>query len=279
MSALSLDGKKLAARIQKDLAQRAAAFKKARGRAPKLTVVTGEGSAESSYMLALIKAAAATGVEADLHDDKSQNPASQARRLAADPTVDAVLIDRPGAADAAFAIPPSKDAEGLTPENYGRLFLVKKFSELAERGVIAPCTALAVAELLRSTEVPLAGKRAAVIGRSSILGRPAAHLLSTLGLTVTLCHSETRDLAEEISRADVVAACIGKPRMIQGAWIKKGSIVIDAGINMVAGKLCGDVEASAAERAAYLTPVPGGVGPVTTAMLLANTLTLAERAR
>lgn len=286
MSALTLDGKKLAAAIAKTLAPRAAALKKKRRRAVTLAIVADDGAADSSYRIALAAAASKLGIDADVHRasaddvrDAASDAAELVAELGADAGVDAVLIDHPNAAALASALPAAKDPEGLTAENYGRLFLIKSYDRLAADRLIAPCTALAVAELVRSTNIPLAGKRAVVVGRSAILGRPAAHLLSSLDLTVALCHGKTRDLQEEVSRADVVVAGLGKPGFIKGAWIKKDAIVVDAGVTSVGGKLRGDVEASAKERAAYLTPVPGGVGPVTTMMLLGNVLTLAERAR
>ena len=279
MSAVLLDGKKLSEQILKSLAPRAQTLRAERGRPVKLAVVAGDGAAASSYLKSLAKAAAGVGIEAPVLSVGAAGLAAAVAGAGRDLGVDAVLIDHPNASSAASALPAGKDVEGLTPEQYGRLFLIKSYEELASSRVIAPCTALAVAELLRSSNVPLTGKRAVVIGRSAILGRPAAHLLSALDLTVTLCHGKTADLASEVSRADVVVACIGKPGFIRAAWIKPGALVIDAGINMVAGKLKGDVEAAAKERAGCITPVSGGVGPVTTALLLANALTLAERAR
>ena len=193
---------------------------------------------------------------------------------------DGVLLDLPLPVLTSMICLPAcrpRDAEGVSHVNFGRLFQAKTFSEIASAGLMAPCTALAVVELLRSSGVPLAGKTAVVLGRSNIVGKPAAHLLTCLDMTVTLCHSKTPDLARKAAQADVLVSAMGKARLVKADWIKSGAVVIDAGINALDGKLCGDVDPKAVERAGYMTPVPGGVGPVTTAMLLANVVSLAER--
>jgi methylenetetrahydrofolate dehydrogenase (NADP+)/methenyltetrahydrofolate cyclohydrolase len=170
------------------------------------------------------------------------------------------------------ALPPAKDVDGLHPVNQGRL--------MAGEAGPRPCTPLGVLRLIDETGLGLAGQRAAVVGRSVLVGKPVALMLLERHATVTLCHSRTKDLADEVGRADVVVAATGQPALVRGAWIKPGAVVIDVGINRGAdGKLCGDVEfAAAAERAAFITPVPGGVGPMTVAMLLANTVAAAEQA-
>jgi methylenetetrahydrofolate dehydrogenase (NADP+) / methenyltetrahydrofolate cyclohydrolase len=168
------------------------------------------------------------------------------------------------------AIRPDKDADGLHPENLGRL--------AQGRPRFTACTPSGCMRLLALGEVELAGARAIVIGRSVLVGKPVALLLSNANATVTLCHSKTRDLPGEIARADIVVAAIGRPEFVLGAWIKPGAAVIDVGINRRAdGRLVGDVEyAAAAERARVITPVPGGVGPMTRACLLDNTVRAAE---
>jgi len=165
---------------------------------------------------------------------------------------------------------PHKDADGLHPYNQGRL--------LAGDTGLRPCTPLGVMRLIDSTGVELKGKCATVVGRSSLVGKPVALMLLERHATVTLCHSRTQDLADEVGRADVVVAALGRARAIKGAWIREGAIVIDVGISRLAsGELCGDVEFDVAqERAGFVTPVPGGVGPMTVAMLLANTVQAAE---
>lgn len=166
---------------------------------------------------------------------------------------------------------PEKDVDALHPLNQGRL--------LAGGDGLRPCTPLGVMRLLDETAIPLAGKKAVVIGRSILVGKPVSLLLLERHATVTCCHSHTTDLASEVHEADVVVAAVGQPELIKGDWIKEGAVVIDVGISrLVDGSLTGDVEfAIARERAAFITPVPGGVGPMTVAMLLVNTLQAAER--
>jgi methylenetetrahydrofolate dehydrogenase (NADP+)/methenyltetrahydrofolate cyclohydrolase len=169
------------------------------------------------------------------------------------------------------AVAPEKDVDALHPLNQGRLLL-------GEEG-LRPCTPLGVMRLLEETRVPLAGKKAVVIGRSVLVGKPVTLMLLERHATVTCCHSYTMDLAVEVRAADIVVAAIGQPEAIKGNWIKEGAVVIDVGISRLPdGSLKGDVEfAIAKERAAFITPVPGGVGPMTVAMLLANTLRAAEK--
>jgi len=169
------------------------------------------------------------------------------------------------------ALPPEKDVDGLHPVNQGRL--------LAGEPGLRPCTPLGVLHLIDETGVALKGARAVVVGRSLLVGKPVALLLLERHATVTVCHSRTVDLGAEVGRADVLVAATGQAGLVRGAWIRPGAVVIDVGMNRGPdGKLCGDVEfAAAGERAAHITPVPGGVGPMTVAMLLANTVTAAEQ--
>jgi methylenetetrahydrofolate dehydrogenase (NADP+)/methenyltetrahydrofolate cyclohydrolase len=168
-------------------------------------------------------------------------------------------------------IDPDKDVDGLHPLNQAKLVL-------GEEG-LRPCTPLGVMHLLDTTGVETKGARAVVVGRSALVGKPVAFLLLERHATVTICHSRTRDLADEVSRADILIAAIGREKHIKGGWIRPGSVVIDVGINRSAdGKLVGDVDfVPARERAGFITPVPGGVGPMTIAMLMSNTLTAAIR--
>jgi methylenetetrahydrofolate dehydrogenase (NADP+)/methenyltetrahydrofolate cyclohydrolase len=199
------------------------------------------------------------------------------RELGRRPDVHGILVQLPlpSPLDARAVIetlPPEKDVDGLHPINQGRL--------LAGEPGLRPCTPLGVLRLLDEIEAPLKGAHAVVVGRSVLVGKPVALLLLERHATVTLCHSRTIDLAAEVGRAGVVIAATGQAGLVRGEWIRPGAIVIDVGMNRGPdGKLCGDVEfAPARERAAYITPVPGGVGPMTVAMLLANTVTAAERA-
>jgi methylenetetrahydrofolate dehydrogenase (NADP+)/methenyltetrahydrofolate cyclohydrolase len=168
-------------------------------------------------------------------------------------------------------IDPDKDVDGLHPMNQAKLVL-------GEEG-LRPCTPLGVMRLLDTTGLETKGARAVVVGRSALVGKPVAFLLLERHATVTICHSRTRDLAEEVRRADILVAAIGREKLIEGEWIRPGSVVLDVGINRNAeGKLVGDVDfASARDRAGFITPVPGGVGPMTIAMLMANTVTAATR--
>jgi methylenetetrahydrofolate dehydrogenase (NADP+)/methenyltetrahydrofolate cyclohydrolase len=199
-------------------------------------------------------------------------------RLNADPETHGILVQLPlpkhiDESKVLDAISPAKDADGFHPVNVGALWLAKP----APR----PCTPAGVMRLLDEAGVDPKGKRALVVGRSNIVGKPMACMLLERHATVTIAHSRTADLAGEVGRADIVVAAIGKAEMVKGAWVKPGAVVIDVGMNRKAdGKLCGDVEfAEAEKRASAITPVPGGVGPMTIAMLLVNTLDLARRAR
>jgi len=270
-----IDGKAVAARVRADVADAAAALR-ARGVVPGLAVVlVGDDPASAVYVRSKTKAARECNV--DVFDHKLPADTSQAtlldlvRRLGADPAIDGILVQMPLPAQidadaVVHAIPPSKDVDGLHPENLGRL-------AKGRPGFVA-CTPKGCMRLLAEAGVELRGARAVVIGRSMLVGKPMSLLLSNADATVTLCHSKTRDLAAEVAAADVVVAAIGRPEMIKGAWIKPGAVVIDVGINRISDKkLVGDVELEAArERAAWITPVPGGVGPMTIAMLLANTV-------
>jgi methylenetetrahydrofolate dehydrogenase (NADP+)/methenyltetrahydrofolate cyclohydrolase len=281
MSARILDGRAQAAAV---LAE-ARAVARRRGRAPRLAIVAAAGGAAESYLKAKLKACAAAGVEVSVH---RLSPGPRAKTLglladlAGDASVDALIVETPyprglTPADVAAAMPAAKDAEGVTAASYGRFFLSKTWEEAA--ALTGPCTAVAIARLARASKVPLSGKRAVVVGRSATVGRPAAHLLSTLDLTVTLAHSRTKNLAALCREADVLVAAAGIPALVKPSWIKRGALVLDAGIHLVRGKIVGDVARGAEKRAGAVTPVPGGVGPVTTAVAVLQAARLAGRAR
>jgi methylenetetrahydrofolate dehydrogenase (NADP+)/methenyltetrahydrofolate cyclohydrolase len=254
-----------------------------RGVVPGLAVVlVGDDPASQVYVRGKTKAAREAGVEPFDHHlpatTSQQELLALVGRLNRDPAVDGVLVQLPlpaqiDASAVIEAIDPGKDVDGFHPENVGRLW------SGAPRFV--PCTPLGVMRLLAEAGTTVAGARAVVVGRSNIVGKPMAALLLAAHATVTLCHSRTADLAAEVGRADVLVAAIGKAELVRGAWIKPGATVIDVGMNRRPdGKLVGDVEfTAAAERAGAITPVPGGVGPMTIAMLLANTVASAQRRR
>lgn len=275
-----IDGKAVAARVRAEVAEKVAGLKQ-RGVVTGLTVVrVGEDPASAVYVRNKIKACAEVGiVSTEHHPDATITQAdllALIARLNADPAVHGILVQLPlpkQISEQAIleAISPAKDADGFHPFNVGCLWTGKPGPRA--------CTPHGVMRLLDEAKVELKGKHALVVGRSNIVGKPQACMLLERHATVTIAHSRTADLAAEVARADVVVAAVGKAEMIKGAWVKPGAVVIDVGMNRNAeGKLCGDVEfGPAAERAAFITPVPGGVGPMTIAMLLANTADLAAR--
>lgn len=281
MSARLLDGKALAAHLLTEARKIARAVAARRGRGPSLAVVASAGGAAEAYLKAKIRACKSAGVGIVVHRF-SAGPRTKTLGLladiAADSSVDALIVETPyprglSAADVASVIPPSKDGEGVTPEAYGRLFLAKTWDEASH--VPAPCTAEALARLALAAKVPLAGRRALVIGRSATVGRPTAHLLTCLDMTVTLAHSRTKGLAGLCREADLLVVAAGVPGLVKPSWIKRGAVVLDAGVHFRRGRLIGDCAAGAALRAKVLTPVPGGVGPVTTAVVVLQAARLA----
>ncbi|MBI4375306.1 MAG: bifunctional 5,10-methylenetetrahydrofolate dehydrogenase/5,10-methenyltetrahydrofolate cyclohydrolase [Elusimicrobia bacterium] len=289
MSARTIDGRALALKLRHALARRSRAISKAKGAPVKLALLASGDGAASAFLASKLRVCAELGIEARVWkipaSARTADILAQLRASGADPGVDAIALDLPLPRGVEVepildAIPPEKDAEGISPLNYGRLFQVRGYAEIESSVLAAPCTALAIVEMLRSVLARGAGRPAAVIGRSTIVGKPTAHLLSSLDFTVTLCHSKTKNLKEIVSRSEVVVGCAGVPGLIKGDWIRPGAAVLDAGATPVGNALRGDVEyESACRRARWITPVPGGVGPMTTAMLMANTLRLAERRR
>jgi len=277
-----IDGKLVAARLRGEVATTALELR-GRGIAPTLAVVlVGDDPASAVYVRSKSKAAREANV--DVRDHKLPATTSQAELMAlvaqlnADPVVDGILVQLPLPShldsDAVIrALDPAKDVDGLHPINLGYL--------AQGRPVFSPCTPKGCMRLLKEVGAELAGARAVVLGRSVLVGKPISLLLANANATVTMCHSKTRDLAGEIKRAEIVVAAVGRPEMVRGEWIADGAVVIDVGINRTAdGRLVGDVEfAAAAQRARAITPVPGGVGPMTIACLLENTVEAARRRR
>ena len=282
MSAQILDGKAIAAQLRGEVSVRAAALR-ARGIAPCLAVVlVGDDPASAVYVRSKTKAAREAGV--DVRDHKLPASTSQAELMAlvdalnADALVDGILVQLPLPATldsdlVIRSVDPAKDVDGLHPQSLGLL--------AQGRPTLVSCTPKGCMRLLSAANVELTGARAVVIGRSVLVGKPVGLLLANANATVTMCHSRTRDLEGEVRRADIVVAAVGRPEMIRGAWIAEGAVVLDVGINRLGdGRLVGDVEfAAAAERARAITPVPGGVGPMTIACLLENTVDAAVARR
>ena len=305
MSARILDGAAIAAQIRSELSSRAAAFTRSAGRQPALAIVlVGDKPDSQIYVNSKLKSAGDEGITATL----SHLPASTSledilslvHRLNEDDATDGILVQAPlpdslgvAAMQSVFdAIDPSKDVDGVTPANVGRL--------VQNRAELIACTPAGIVELLRRSGIEVAGQHAVVIGRSDIVGKPVSMLLLHRHATVTVCHSRTRDLSKVAATADILVAALGRPGFVRGSFVRPGATVIDVGINLVTDPdvareifheghprrglfdrkgsvLVGDVHPEVSDIAGALTPVPGGVGPLTIAMLMANTVLAAER--
>ncbi len=277
-----IDGSALSKKIREEIRREVEAMASRGEQVPGLAVIlVGEDPASSVYVNQKGRACDTAGFvsrEIKLPAETAQDDLiAMIRELNRDPAIHGILVQLPlpkhiDEAAAIEAIDPAKDVDGFHPINTGRLAI--------GTDCLMPCTPLGVIEMLRHTGINPSGKRALVVGRSNIVGKPLAAMLLKLNATVTIAHSKTANLQEEVGRADILCAAVGKPACIPGSWVKSGAIVLDVGTNAVPNpdkpgttKLVGDVEfGPAAERAAFITPVPGGVGPMTIAMLLANTL-------
>ena len=280
MTSTVIDGKAVSAKVKHEVAERVRGFVAAHGRSPGLHVVlVGDDSASQVYVRNKEKAALEAGMRGVTHrlpaDTSEAALIELVEALNADPEVDGILVQLPlptGKSEQRVIdrLDPSKDVDGLHPISAG--YLVS-----GRRGLV-PCTPMGCMRLIAETGIKLAGLHAVVVGRSNLVGKPMAQLLLREHATVTMAHSRTRDLPELCRTADVLVAAVGKAKMIQGAWVKPGAVVIDVGINRnEQGKLVGDVDFEAArEVAGFITPVPGGVGPMTIACLLSNTVDAAE---
>ena len=286
MTARRIDGRAAAAAVREQVAAAAAQFRSRTGRSPGLaTVLVGEDPASAVYVRSKGKATAEAGMESFSHQLAETVGEAELMQLVeqlnADEAVDGILVQLPlpaqiDSARVIAAIDPAKDVDGFHPVNAGRLATGLE--------ALVPCTPLGCLYLLRQELGSIAGKEAVVIGRSNIVGKPMAMLLIGESATVTVAHSKTRDLPDVVRRADIVIAAVGRPEMVRGDWIKPGAVVVDVGINRVPAaedgktRLVGDVAYDeAAEVASAITPVPGGVGPMTIAMLLRNTVVAAHR--
>ena len=267
-----VDGKKLSEEIRTEIREQIE--KLGRGRPRLAAIRVGEDPASKIYLRNKRRACEQTGLDSIQLDLPAEIPEqellAQVQRLNDDPSVHGILVQLPlpdaiDPAVVASTFRVDKDVDGLNPENAGRL--------LANQPAHYPCTPLGCIEILDRHAVQIQGAAAVVLGRSEIVGKPVALLLLHRHATVTLCHSRTRDLPSVVREADILIAAVGRPRLVRADWIKPGAAVIDVGINRVEGKLIGDVDfEGAVERAQLITPVPGGVGPLTITMLLRNTL-------
>ena len=284
MTAKIIDGKRFAEDLRGRIADHVARLKADHGITPGLAVViVGEDPASQVYVSSKAKQTAEVGMNSFKHelpaDTSEADLLALVHQLNADPAVHGILVQMPvpkhiDPNKVIEAIDPAKDVDGFHPVNVGRLS--------TGTGGIWPCTPHGCIKLLQSVEPDVEGLDALVIGRSNIVGKPVAMMLTALGCTVTIAHSKTRDLPAKARQADIIVAATGIPEMVKGDWVKEGAIVIDVGITRIEGKdrkdrLVGDVAFDEVQHARAVTPVPGGVGPMTIAMLMANTLTAACR--
>jgi methylenetetrahydrofolate dehydrogenase (NADP+)/methenyltetrahydrofolate cyclohydrolase len=282
MTAKILDGSATAKVIRAEIAEKVAKLKSERGITPRLSVIlVGEDPASVTYTRMKKKACEAAGMLSDLIEMPADSTQEQVKdviaKLNADPTVHGIMVQHPVSAhldelDILATVAVEKDVDGISALSLGRLVL--------GTADYISCTPQGIVTLLDRYDIPIKGKETVVVGRSIILGKPAALALLERHATVTICHSRTENLPDVVRRADILVAAIGKPEFIKGDWVKEGAVVVDAGYNRVEGRGVdvGDVEfAAAAERASWITPVPGGVGPMTIAMLLSHTVKAAEK--
>lgn len=278
MPATIIDGKRLAEKIRNELALEVKKLVLC-GVTPGLAVIiVGDDPASKTYVKNKRAACKEAGIAEFSHELPTKTTENELmdliKKLNTDKSVHGILVQLPlpGHIDekrVLLTISPEKDVDGFHPMNVGLLTIGEK--------CLVPCTPSAVIALIESTGIDISGKKAVIIGRSNIVGKPTALMLLKQNATVTICHSKTKNIADEVGSADIVVAAMGKPLFIKGSWIKKGAVVIDVGINRRNGKIIGDVEFDeAAKRAAAITPVPGGVGPMTIAMLLRNTVEAAK---
>lgn len=284
-----LDGRLLSAEIRAELKKEVAEFTQKQGQAPGLaTVLVGDNPASHTYVANKIKACRDVGITSfhkPLPANSSQETVQQLmNQLNNDPQVSAILLQLPlpkglDSTPLLNSISPDKDSDGLHPYNLGSLFEYKSWKEMSGSGQPLSCTPHGVVQVLLRSKIAMAGKHAVVLGRSKLVGKPMAMMLQALDATVTMCHSRTEDLPEVCRQADILIAAIGQVRFVKPAFVKDGAVVIDVGMNVAPeGGLCGDVDFEAVKlKTSAITPVPGGIGPMTVAMLMHNTLQLAKK--
>jgi len=293
MSAKIIDGNAIAEQIRQEVAKEVEELK-AKGITPGLaTILVGENPASQVYVRNKGKACEKVGIYSEQHTLPARVSEDELLKLIDalnnDQKINGILVQLPlpkhiDEIKVLNAISPDKDVDGFHPVNVGKFFTIKEFEEMVQQRLFLPCTPHGVIELLVRSGVELSGQEAVVVGRSNIVGKPVAMLLLAKNATVTICHSRTKDLGEVCRRADILVAAIGKPEFIKADMVKEGVVVIDVGVNRLADttsekgfKLVGDVDfEQVKEKASMITPVPGGVGPMTITMLLVNTIKSAK---
>lgn len=281
-----LDGKKVSAGILYKIHRQILSIRKKGIRPCLATVLVGKDEASRIYVRQKIRRCQEVGI-LSRHIPLPQNTSERRllnliRRLNKDKRVHAILVQLPlpdgiSPHKVFKSLEPKKDVDGFHPENIGRFFACKNWDEIERAGISVPCTPLGILRLLEVYRVPLRGRRAVVVGRSNIVGKPTAMLLLAKDATVTLCHSKTKNLAEIMRQADILISAVGRPKWVKARMVKRGSVVVDVGVNRTSRGLVGDVDFESVSKVARaITPVPGGVGPMTIAMLLHNTVQLAK---
>jgi methylenetetrahydrofolate dehydrogenase (NADP+)/methenyltetrahydrofolate cyclohydrolase len=284
-----LDGKSISSQTRAEIKRDVAEFAAKHGRKPGLaTILVGDNPASHTYVANKIKACEEVGMNSIHQPLPASTPIEELKKVMramnADPAVDGILLQLPlpNNADSTPVLElmdPGKDADGLHPYNLGQLFEYKSWKEMASGKSPLSCTPHGVIQILQRSNISVAGRHAVVLGRSKLVGKPIAMMLQALDATVTMCHSRTQNLDAVCRQADILVAAIGQAKFVKPSMVKVGAVVLDVGINRDAnGKLCGDVDFEAVKPlASAITPVPGGVGPMTIAMLLFNTLQLAKK--
>lgn len=286
MSAKIIDGKVISSRIREELTKEVSELKEKNIVPGLATVLVGEDPASQVYVGMKQKACKAIGLYSEQHtlpaDTSEKELLDLVEKLNNDPKINGILCQLPlpkgmDENKVLLAIDPSKDVDGFHPVNIGKLNSKKSMKEIEDAGIFLPCTPYGIIQLLKRTEVEISGKEAVIVGRSNIVGKPVSMLLMAENATVTICHSRTKDLGEVVKRGDIVIAAIGKPKMITADMVKDGAVVIDVGVNRLEDGLVGDVDfENIREKASAITPVPGGVGPMTITMLMCNTVRSAK---
>ncbi|MBI4655116.1 MAG: bifunctional 5,10-methylenetetrahydrofolate dehydrogenase/5,10-methenyltetrahydrofolate cyclohydrolase [Elusimicrobia bacterium] len=290
MMATLLEGKTVSEKILNSLPDLVDKVKSARNRPPSLAVINYfENSPSAIYVKRKIKTCEKLGINVKIFTPENASDYGGFLKLLADigknPDFDALMIEKPlpdgfEKMSTWEAVPASKDVDGLSALNAGRLFLCKSFIEIENGNFFVPCTAMAVVKILKHYGIRTESAKIAVIGRSAVVGKPLAHMLTCMNATVTLCHSRTPDISSVLKQSDIIISAVGKARWIGMEMLKQGTIVVDVGTNIDGnGKMCGDVDFEAVkDKAEAITPVPGGVGPVTLAGLIENAVKAAQTA-